>query len=149
MYTYSITLGSALTMITPSVLESQEVFFFFLCFFLGPHPQQMEVPRLGVQSELQWLAYTTAHGNARSLTHQARPGIKLETSWFLVGFVPAAPRGNSQNPKKSSISVAPGIQHRLGGHMVGRLYWRDLRIQKMFGLGVSEESRILSGFCSI
>ena len=32
--------------------------FFF--FFLGPHPQYMEVPRLGVQSELQVPAYTTA-----------------------------------------------------------------------------------------
>ena len=28
--------------------------------FLGPHPQRMEVPRLGVQSELQLPAYTTA-----------------------------------------------------------------------------------------
>ena len=29
-------------------------------FFLGPRLQQMEVPRLGVQSELQFLTYTTA-----------------------------------------------------------------------------------------
>ena len=28
--------------------------------FLGPHPQQMEVPRLGVESEPQLQAYTTA-----------------------------------------------------------------------------------------
>ena len=28
--------------------------------FLGPHPQYMEVPSLGVQSELQLPAYTTA-----------------------------------------------------------------------------------------
>ena len=47
----------------------------------------MEVPRLGVESELQLLAYTTAHCNARSLTHWARPGIKPESSWILVGFV--------------------------------------------------------------
>ena len=32
-------------------------FFFFV--FLGPHPWHMEVPRLGVESELQLLAYTT------------------------------------------------------------------------------------------
>ena len=32
--------------------------FFFV--FLGRHPQHMEVPRLGVQSEPQLLAYTTA-----------------------------------------------------------------------------------------
>ena len=35
-------------------------FFFFFFVFLGPHPQHMEVPRLGVQSELQPLAFTTA-----------------------------------------------------------------------------------------
>ena len=34
------------------------LFYFFL--FLGLHPWQMEVPRLGVQMELQLLAYTTA-----------------------------------------------------------------------------------------
>ena len=28
-------------------------------FFLGPHPQHREVPRLGVKLELQLLAYTT------------------------------------------------------------------------------------------
>jgi len=31
--------------------------------------------------------YTTAHGNAGSLTHWARAGTKPATSWFLVGFV--------------------------------------------------------------
>ena len=31
-----------------------------MLFFLGPHPWYMEVPRLGVESELQLLAYTTA-----------------------------------------------------------------------------------------
>ena len=41
--------------------------FFFI--FLGLHPKHMEVPRLGVKSEVQPLAYPTAHGNARSLTH--------------------------------------------------------------------------------
>ena len=34
--------------------------FCFPFVFLGPHPQLMEVPRLGVQSELQLLASTTA-----------------------------------------------------------------------------------------
>ena len=35
-------------------------FLFFLFFFLGLHPKHMEVPRLGAESELQLLAYTTA-----------------------------------------------------------------------------------------
>ena len=39
------------------ILLSHLIFFF--CF-LGPHPRHMEVPRLGVESELQLPAYTTA-----------------------------------------------------------------------------------------
>ena len=35
------------------------IFYFTFCF-LGPHPWHMEVPRLGVKSELQLPAYTTA-----------------------------------------------------------------------------------------
>ena len=34
-------------------------FFFFFCLFWA-HPWQMEVPRLGVESELQMLVYTRA-----------------------------------------------------------------------------------------
>ena len=33
---------------------------FFLFFFLGPHQWHMEVPRLGVESELKMVVYTTA-----------------------------------------------------------------------------------------
>ena len=67
----------------------------------------MEIPRLGVELELQLPAYTratetlgiqassstytTAHGKARSLTHGERPGIEPETSWLLVGFISTAP----------------------------------------------------------
>ena len=62
----------------------------------------MEVPRLGVQSEQQLSAYsqpqqhliraefatyTTAHGNARTLTHRLRSGIEPTFSWIVVGFV--------------------------------------------------------------
>ena len=66
----------------------------FTFVFLGPNPWHMEVPRLG--AELELLAYATAiampdpsqvHGNARSLTHWARPGIEPATSWILVRFV--------------------------------------------------------------
>ena len=56
----------------------------FFCFcFLGLYPRHMEVPRPGVESELQLpiakpqqrriraasVTYTATHGNARSLTH--------------------------------------------------------------------------------
>ena len=33
--------------------------FYFFAFFLGPHPQHMEVPRLRFKSELKLPAYTT------------------------------------------------------------------------------------------
>ena len=35
-------------------------FLLLLYLFLGPHPQHLEVPRLGMESELQLPAYTTA-----------------------------------------------------------------------------------------
>ena len=66
--------------------EMKLIFFVCVCLFvfLGLHPWHMEVPRLGVKSELQLpayttatqqrqiqatsVSYTTAHGNAKSLT---------------------------------------------------------------------------------
>ena len=47
-------------------------FFFFSFCFLGPHLQHMEVPRLGVQSELQLLAYTIAAATP-DLSHVCNP----------------------------------------------------------------------------
>ena len=41
------------------ILDTNSLSGFFLLFFLGLHPWHMEVPRLGVQSELQLPAYTT------------------------------------------------------------------------------------------
>ena len=82
------------------IKKLNEIFFFFV--FLGLHLQHVEVPRLGVQLELQLPAYTTAtqhgigaasatyitaHGNASSLIHCARPGIEPMPSWVLVVFV--------------------------------------------------------------
>ena len=78
--------------------------FFFFFIFLGPHLWYMEVPRLGVESELQLPAYTTAkakatatatpdpshicdlyhsYSNVGSLTQRARLGIKPTASWEL------------------------------------------------------------------
>ena len=69
----------------PQLLSFFKIYLFILPFvLLGPHPQHMEVPRQGVESELQLPAYTTAtatpdpsasatyttaHGNAGSFTH--------------------------------------------------------------------------------
>ena len=80
--------------------------FYFVFCFLGLHLRHMEVPRLGVDwryscwptpqpqqcmIQTEFKTHTTAHSNARSLTHWVRPGIEPSTSWFLVGFVPDAP----------------------------------------------------------
>lgn len=82
-------------------------FFFFFFFFPGPHPGHTEVPRPRVKGSNQsfsyWLmpqpqqcrtqamsvTYTTAHGNIRSPSHGARPGMEPTLSWILVGFVSA------------------------------------------------------------
>ena len=67
------------------------------------HLWHMHILRLGVESELQLPAYTTAtatwdssyttaHSNAESLTHWARPGIEPTSSWILVRFVSALPQ---------------------------------------------------------
>ena len=72
-----------------------EVFFPFFFFFLGTHLWHMEVPTLGVESELP--AYTTAHGNAGSLTYRARPGIEPASSWFLVRFISTEPQWELQH----------------------------------------------------
>ena len=40
-------------------------------------------------------AYTTAHGNARFLTHWGRPGMEPLSSWIIVGFVTTEPQCNS------------------------------------------------------
>ena len=47
-------------------------------------PQQRRIRAASV-------TYTTVHGNARSLTHGVRPGMEPAISWFLGGFISAAP----------------------------------------------------------
>ena len=79
--------------LTPSSPSCQVSVWFFLG---GAHPHHMEVPRLGVQLELQLPAYTKAHGNIRSLTHWMGPGIKPTSSWILVRFVTAEPQEDLQ-----------------------------------------------------
>ena len=68
--------------IDPVLSFSEQTFFysFFVCFvcFLGPYPRHMEVPRLGVELELQPQAYTMATATpdpslARDLQLMATP----------------------------------------------------------------------------
>ena len=77
-------------------------FFFFFLIFFQLHQQHREIPGLGAESGLQppvytmpqqcriramSATYTTAHGNDGSPTHWTKPGIRLTSSWILVGFV--------------------------------------------------------------
>uniref|UniRef100_A0A8D0ZHL9 Uncharacterized protein n=1 Tax=Sus scrofa TaxID=9823 RepID=A0A8D0ZHL9_PIG len=85
------------------ILVLFQIFFFF---FLGPHPRHMEVPRLGIESELQLPVYatTTATRNPNCIfslhcsswqrrilnpLSKARDGTC--NLMFLVGFLSTAP----------------------------------------------------------
>ncbi len=53
--------------------------------------QHIEVPRLGVESKLQMLAYTTATATLDpQLLSEAR--VKPKSSWILVRFVSIEPQ---------------------------------------------------------
>ena len=64
-----------------------------------PQPQQLGIWALS-------MTYTTAHNNAGSFTHWARPGIKLTSSWILVRFFTAEPWWEIP---------PPGLYYRDGG----------------------------------
>ena len=81
-------------------------FTFFSLSFLGLRAWHLEVPRLGSnwsyscwpipqpwQRQIRAMSatYTTAHSNARSLTHWTRPGMEPASSWIRVGFVSTEP----------------------------------------------------------
>ena len=63
--------------------------------FLGRHPQLMEVPRLGVESELQLPVYTTAHGSTL-LTEQGQ-GSNLHPHGYESDLFPLHHNRNSHN----------------------------------------------------
>ena len=56
----SLKLASGWPLVWGSLLKMGSLFFFLVFVFLGPHRQHMEGSRLGVELELQLLAYTTA-----------------------------------------------------------------------------------------
>ena len=61
---------------------NQIFFFFFFFCFLGPHPLRMEVPRLGIELELQLPAYATATA-ARDLSHIYDLHHSSQHCWIL------------------------------------------------------------------
>ena len=78
-----------------------------LLVFLGPHHNIQKFPGKGSnwsyscrsipqpqqhQFQAMYTTYTTAHGNARCLTHQARLGIEPASSLILLGFIATEPQ---------------------------------------------------------
>ena len=81
-------------------LPQSHYYYFYFCF-LGLHSRHMDVPRPGVESELQVptyitataqqqiqaasVTYTTAHGSARSLIQLSKArdqtSVLMDTSW--------------------------------------------------------------------
>ena len=57
--------------------KKEKLISLFFFSFLGPHPQHMEVPRLGVESELQLPAYTTATAMQAGSKPHLRPTPQL------------------------------------------------------------------------
>ena len=110
---------------------------FFVCLlpcFSGPHPWHIEVPRLGVKSELQLQACTIAtamqdishlcdldHSSwqCRTLTQWARPGIEPASSWILVGLSAAETRW------EVTSSLVLEVHSKQAMHM-----WRQARMEK-------------------
>ena len=91
------------------------IFFFF---FLGLHPRHMEVPRLGVESELQPLAYTTATATQDpsrvcDLQHSSRQ------HWILTPLNEAGDR---------TCILMDASQIHFHGAMMGTLYLKRLLI---------------------
>ena len=89
-------------------MSCYSIFFSFV--FLGPHPQHMEVPRLGVELELLLLAYTTAtampdssclcdlhHSSqqCRVLNPLSKVRDQTASSWILVGFLTTEPQNRN------------------------------------------------------
>ena len=80
-------------------------FLFFFCLFRAiptANGSFQARGQIGAESQPQqcWIqatstAYTTGHGNARSLTHWARLGIEPMSSWILVGLLSMSHNRNS------------------------------------------------------
>ena len=92
----------------------QAFFFVLFCFFFVLHPEHMDVPRLGIELELQLPAYTTdtamqdsrclcalttALSSTISLTHWAMPS----SSWNLIRFISAVPQWELHKPFKEVL----------------------------------------------
>ena len=87
--------------------------------FVGPHLQHMEVPKVGVELELQLLAYTTgiarlnlslvcnlhySSGQGRVLNPLRRPESEPTISWMQIEFVTTEPQWELQDIPSLDVS---------------------------------------------
>ena len=72
---------------SPSII----IVFCFVLFFLGLYPWHMEVPRLGVESELELLAYATATAT-QDLSHICNLYHSSWQCWILNPLIKARDR---------------------------------------------------------
>ena len=129
-------------------------FFFFNSFFLWPHLQHVEVPRLGVESELHLLAYTTttatpdlshlwdlhhSSGQRQILNPLSKARIKFTSSWILIEFLTTKPQrelGDIFSMKQCERgpgrmrSKHPGVECRRGIFPMGLLSRRSRTAEK-------------------
>ena len=76
------------------------------------------------------VAYTTAHVNARCLTHWARPGIKPTSSWVLVGLVSTEPqREHSDLGTCLKVDGLKGYTD-MTSNSTCTVYWKNLKKEK-------------------
>ena len=109
----------------------QSVFCFVLsfCFFLGPHPWHMEVPRIGVELELQLPVYATAtamrdssciwdlhHSSQQHQMPNPLSEIKPTSSYILVRFVSTEPQWERQAIYVNTLEILEGLSLR--GHAI-------------------------------
>ena len=84
--------------------------------------------------------YSTAHGNARSLTpEQAILRIEPATSWFLVGFVSAVPQQELQEALKFLSSIIVTWSNLCGGKIL-HLLCEKCTNSKLAGLMVQHKN---------
>ena len=94
-------------------------FFFFLVCFSGPHLRHMEVPRLGVESELQLPAYTTATAT-RDPSHVCHLHHSSQQHGILNPLREARDQTWDTSQVRNSLSHNGNVQESvLKGHQVG------------------------------
>ena len=71
-------------------------FFFFFRAATAAYGSSQARSWIGATAAGLHYLHDTDHGNTRSLTHWARPGIKLTSLWILVRFVTTKPQWELQ-----------------------------------------------------